>query len=62
MRSGEPSDTQNSQTAKQKANDRLAKALRDNLHRRKSQARVRKAALATDAGDPVPSDENRQAK
>ena len=33
--------------AKQDAADRLAKALRDNLHRRKAQARARKS---TDAG------------
>ena len=37
-------------SAKQQANDRLAQALRDNLHRRKAQARARTAAPAPDAG------------
>ena len=37
-------------SAKQQANDRLAQALRDNLHRRKAQTRARKAAPAPDAG------------
>ena len=36
-------------SAKQQANDRLAQALRDNLHRRKAQARARTAAPAPDA-------------
>ena len=62
MRLRRPSDTQKPQTAKQQTNDRLAKALRDNLHRRKAQARMRKAAPANDAGGPVTSDENTQAK
>ncbi|MDA0359026.1 MAG: hypothetical protein O2835_10130 [Proteobacteria bacterium] len=46
------------QQAKQDAADRLAKALRDNLHRRKAQARARKS---TDAGlaknSPLMSDD-----
>ena len=62
MRPGQPSDKQKSQTAKQQTNDRLAKALRDNLHRRKAQARVRKTAPASDAGGPIASDENSLAK
>ena len=62
MRPRQPSDTQNLQTTKQQANDRLAKALRDNLHKRKAQARVRKVAPTTDAGGPIESDENSQAK
>ena len=62
MRPGQPSDTQKSQTAKQQTNDRLAKALRDNLHRRKAQARVRKTPTANDAGCPIASDENSLAK
>ena len=62
MRSPKTSDKQKPQTAKQKANERLAKALRDNLHRRKAQARVRKAAPASDTGGPIASDENSQAK
>ena len=37
-------------SAKQQANDRLAQALRDNLHRRKAQTRARKAVPAPDAG------------
>ncbi|MDA7648422.1 hypothetical protein N8746_02920 [Alphaproteobacteria bacterium] len=36
--------------AKQEKADRLAKALRDNLHRRKAQARARKA-LAIDTAE-----------
>ena len=36
--------------AKQEKADRLAKALRDNLHRRKAQARARKAP-AIDTGE-----------
>ena len=62
MRPRRPSDTQKPQTAKQQANDRLAQALRDNLHRRKAQARARTVALATDAGGTVPSDEKSPAK
>ena len=50
MRPRQPSDTQKPQTAKQKANDRLAQALRDNLRRRKAQAQARTAAPVTDAG------------
>ena len=57
MRPRQPSDTQKPQTAKQQANDRLAQALRDNLHRRKAQARARTAAPATDSGGMMPSDE-----
>jgi len=62
MRPRRPSDTQKPQTAKQQANDRLAQALRDNLHRRKAQARARTAAPATDAGGTIPSDEKGPAK
>ena len=47
MRPRQPSDTQKPQTAKQQANDRLARALRDNLHRRKAQARARAAVPVT---------------
>ena len=49
-------------SARQQANDRLAQALRDNLHRRKAQARARTAAPATDAGGTIPSDEKSPAK
>ena len=62
MRSRQPSDTKKPQTAKQQANDRLAKALRDNLHRRKAQARARTAAPATEAGGTIPSGEKSPAK
>ena len=54
MRPRHPSEPS---SAKQQANDRLAQALRDNLHRRKAQARARTAAPATDAGGTIPSDE-----
>ena len=42
------------QKAKQVAADRLSKALRDNLHRRKAQARARKSTdtAADKAGEP----------
>ena len=53
MRPRQPSDTQKPQTAKQQANDRLAQALRDNLHRRKAQARARTAMPASDADDKM---------
>ena len=62
MRPRRPSDKQKPQTAKQQANDRLAQALRDNLYRRKAQARARKAAPATGASGMIPSDEKSQAK
>ena len=62
MRPRQPIDTQKPQTAKQQANDRLAQALRDNLHRRKAQARARTAASATDVGGTIPSDAKCPAK
>ena len=62
MRPRRPLDTQKPQTAKQQTNDRLAQALRDNLHRRKAQARARTAAPTTDAGGTIPSDEKSPAK
>ena len=62
MRSRHPSDTQKQQTAKKQVNDRLARALRDNLHRRKAQARARTAAPATEAGGTIPSDEKSPAE
>jgi hypothetical protein len=49
-------------SAKQQANDRLAQALRDNLHRRKAQARARKAAPAPDAGGKMASDGKKPVK
>ena len=62
MRPRRPSDTQKPQTAKQQANDRLAQALRDNLHRRKAQARARKAAPAANAGGKMAPDEKKPVK
>ena len=62
MRPRQTPNTQEPQTAKQQANDRLAQALRDNLHRRKAQARARAAAPASDTGSSIQSDEERPAK
>ena len=62
MRPRQPLDTQKPQTAKQQVNDRLAQALRDNLHRRKAQARARTISPATDAGGTILSDEKSSAK
>ena len=62
MRPRQPSDAQKPQTAKQKANDRLAQALRDNLHRRKAQARARTAALAPNASGKMAPDEKKPVK
>ena len=62
MRPRQPIDTQKPQTAKQQANDRLAQALRENLHRRKAQARARTAAPATDTGGPTRSEKKSPAK
>ena len=49
-------------SAKQEANDRLAQALRDNLHRRKDQARARSAAPAPDAGGKLAPNEKKPVK
>ena len=49
MRPRQPSDAQKLQTPKKRSNDRLANALRENLHRRKAQARARTVAPAIDA-------------
>ena len=49
-------------SAKQQANDRLAQALRDNLRRRKAQARARTAAPVTDRGGTKHSYEKSPAK
>ena len=63
MGSRQPSHTKPAKTAKQQADDRLARALRDNLHRRKAQLRARAnshtadaAAMPTSAAPPVDSD------
>ena len=49
-------------SARQQANDRLAQALRDNLHRRKAQARARTAALAPNASGTMAPDEKKPVK
>ena len=49
-------------SAKRQANDRLAQALRDNLHRRKAQARARKAVPAPDTGGNMAPDEKKPVK
>ena len=55
MGSRQPSHTKPEITAKQQADDRLAQALRDNLHRRKAQARARANSDTADAADITPS-------
>ena len=49
-------------SAKQQANDRLAQALRDNLHRRKAQARARAASPPLNAGGKMAPDEKKPLK
>ena len=63
MGSRQPSHTKPEITTKQQADDRLAQALRDNLHRRKAQLRARANSQTADAADmtmpaapPVDSD------
>ena len=51
MGSRQPSHTKPATTAKQQADDRLAQALRDNLHRRKAQMRARAISVTADADD-----------
>ena len=51
MGSRQPSHTKPEITAKQQADDRLAQALRDNLHRRKAQMRARANSHTADAAD-----------
>ena len=53
---------QKPQIVKRQANERLAQALRDNLHRRKAQARARASALAIDAGDTILPDKENSAE
>ena len=62
MRSRQPSDAQKLQAPKKRSNDRLAKALRENLHRRKAQARARTVSPAIDADGPILSDEKSPVK
>ena len=49
MGSRHPSHTKPTITAKQQADNRLAQALRDNLHRRKAQLRARANSRTADA-------------
>ena len=49
-------------SAKQQANDRLAQALRDNLHRRKAQSRARTVTPAPNAGGKMAPDEKKPLK
>ena len=51
MGSRQPSHTKSEITAKQQADDRLAQALRDNLHRRKAQMRARANSDTADAAE-----------
>lgn len=51
------SDKSSMLDVKQQANDRSAQALRDNLRRRKAQARARKAATVIDVGSKMTLDE-----
>ena len=62
MRPRQPPKKQKSQTVKRQANERLAQALRDNLHRRKAQARARASASAIDAGGTISPDEENSAE
>ena len=50
MGSRQPSNTKPETTAKKQENDRLARALRENLRRRKAQARARTKSLTLDTG------------
>ena len=61
MGSRQPSHTKPATTARQQADDRLAQALRDNLHRRKAQLRARANSHTPDAAEmpafaPPPAD------
>ena len=52
--------TKSEAVAKQKDNERLAQALRDNLHRRKAQARARSNSVRREAGDTVDSSKQKK--
>jgi hypothetical protein len=67
MGSRQPSNSKPATTAKQQVDDRLAQALRDNLHRRKAQLRARANSDTADAAEmpmtaalAVDSDQNKQ--
>ena len=55
MGSRQPSHTKPEISERQQADDRLAKALRDNLHRRKAQLRARANSHMADAADMTAS-------
>ena len=55
MGSRQPSHSKPRTTAKEQADDRLAQALRDNLHRRKAQLRARANSHTADATDMTAS-------
>ncbi len=57
MRHRQPPHQQKPQTSKQQENERLAQALRENLHRRKFQARARASASLNDVGGTITPDE-----
>ena len=67
MGSRQPSHTKPAKTTKQQADERLAQALRDNLHRRKAQLRARSTSQTADSADlamtatpPVDGDRKKQ--
>ena len=62
MRRRQPPHKQKPQTAKQQENERLAQALRDNLYRRKVQARARGSASVNDVGSMLTSDKKDSAE
>ena len=62
MRRRQPPHKQKPQTAKQQENERLAQALRDNLHRRKVQARARASVSVYDVDGTITSDEKDSAE
>ena len=62
MRRRQPPHKQKPQAAKHQENERLAQALRDNLHRRKVQARARASASVNDVGGTITPDEKDSAE
>ena len=62
MRRRQPPHKQKPQTAKQQENERLAQALRDNLRRRKVQARARASASVYDVDGTIMPDEKDSAE
>ena len=62
MRPRQPPKKQKSQTVKQQANERMAQALRDNLRRRKAQARARAFTSLGGVGGRISPDEKSSAE